>query len=169
MPLNLGLQPGSMHYQLRSTAFSFPKGHSGMHCVRGMAGQLLMLTHGVLMVLYSVDHAMICHKGGLPTLRHNEIWDLTGELLSERSHCVSIEPKLQSLHNEEFRFHTANKEIWDLTGELLSERSHCVSIEPKLQSLHNEEFRFHTANKEDEARLDVQAKSGAKVRRPFLT
>ena len=75
-----------------------------------MAGQLPVLTHDVLMELYSLDHAMICHKGGLPTLRHNEVRDLTSELLSERSHCVSIEPKLQSLHNEDIRFHTANKE-----------------------------------------------------------
>ena len=59
---------------------------------------------------FSVDHAMTCHKGGLPTLRHNEVRDLTAELLSETSHCVSIEPKLQSLHDEEFQFHTANRE-----------------------------------------------------------
>lgn len=59
---------------------------------------------------FSVDHAMICHKGGLPSLRHNEIRDLTAEFLSETSHCVSIEPRLQSLHDEEFHFRTANKE-----------------------------------------------------------
>ena len=26
---------------------------------------------------FSVDHAMMCHKGGLPTLRHSEVRDLT--------------------------------------------------------------------------------------------
>ena len=32
---------------------------------------------------FSVDHTMICHKGGLPTLRHNEVLDLTAALLAE--------------------------------------------------------------------------------------
>ena len=35
-----------------------------------------------------------CHKGGLPTLRHNEIRDLAAELLREVRHNVSVEPEL---------------------------------------------------------------------------
>ena len=31
----------------------------------------------------SVDHTMVCHKGGFLTLRHNEIRDLTADLLKE--------------------------------------------------------------------------------------
>ena len=30
---------------------------------------------------FNVDHAMICPKGGFPTLRHNEIRDITADLL----------------------------------------------------------------------------------------
>ena len=59
---------------------------------------------------FSVDHAMMCHKGGLPTLRHNEIRDLTAGLLSEASTSVSVEPPLQALGDEEFSLRSANRE-----------------------------------------------------------
>ena len=58
----------------------------------------------------SIDHAMICHKGGFPTLHHNEVQDLTAELLLQTCHCVSIEPRLQPLHDEEFPFRSANRD-----------------------------------------------------------
>ena len=35
---------------------------------------------------FSVDHAMMCNLGGFPTIRHNEILDLTASLLSEVCH-----------------------------------------------------------------------------------
>ena len=50
------------------------------------------------------------HKGGLPTLRHNEIRDLAAELLREVCHNVSVEPGLQALDGEHIRPHTANRE-----------------------------------------------------------
>ena len=53
---------------------------------------------------FSVDHAMICHRGGIPTLRHNEVRDLTAELLAETAPGVSTEPRLQSLHDEVFQW-----------------------------------------------------------------
>ena len=59
---------------------------------------------------FSVDHAMACHKGGLPTLRHNEIRDLSAELLKETCHNVSVEPRLQPLDDEPFQFYTTNRE-----------------------------------------------------------
>ena len=33
--------------------------------------------------VFSVDHAMTCHKGGYPSIRHNEIWDVSSDLLAE--------------------------------------------------------------------------------------
>ena len=51
---------------------------------------------------FSVDHAMMYHKGGLPTLRHNEVCDLTAALLAETCTGVSVEPPLQALDDEEF-------------------------------------------------------------------
>ena len=59
---------------------------------------------------FSVDHAMSCHKGGLPTLRHNEIRDLAAELLREVCHNVSEEHRLQALDGEHIRPRTANRE-----------------------------------------------------------
>ena len=59
---------------------------------------------------FSVEHAMTCHKGGIPTLRHNEIRDLTAELLKEQASNVSTEPRLQPLHDERFQFRSANRE-----------------------------------------------------------
>ena len=45
--------------------------------------------------VFSVDHALSCPKGGLPSLRHNEIRDLTARLLTEVFHQVQMEPVLQ--------------------------------------------------------------------------
>ena len=59
---------------------------------------------------FTVDHAMCCPKGAFPTLRHNELRDITGSLLSEVCHDVSIEPELQPLDGHELRHTTANKE-----------------------------------------------------------
>ena len=59
---------------------------------------------------FSVDHAMICHKGGIPTLPHNEVRDLTAELLAETAPGVSTEPRLQPLHDEVFQLRSANRE-----------------------------------------------------------
>ena len=33
---------------------------------------------------FSIDHAMICPTGGFPTIRHNEVRDITATLLRER-------------------------------------------------------------------------------------
>ena len=59
---------------------------------------------------FSVDHAMTCHMGGLPTIRHNEIRDITATLLTEICHNVATEPLLQPLTNESFIHRSANKE-----------------------------------------------------------
>ena len=32
---------------------------------------------------FTVDHVKICHMGGFPTIRHNEIRDITASLLTE--------------------------------------------------------------------------------------
>ena len=53
---------------------------------------------------------MSCHKGGLSTLRHNEIRDLAAELQREVCHNVSVEPGLQVLDGERIRPRTANRE-----------------------------------------------------------
>ena len=45
---------------------------------------------------FSVDHFVVCSTGGFPTIRHNEVHDLTAQLLTEVCPSVSVEPPLQS-------------------------------------------------------------------------
>ena len=44
-----------------------------------------------------IDHAMSCPKGAFPTLRHNEIRDLTADLLAEVCSDVCMEPEQMRL------------------------------------------------------------------------
>ena len=51
---------------------------------------------------FSVEHSFTCPNGGFPSLRHNEIRDLTANLLSEVCHDVQVEPNLQPISDEQF-------------------------------------------------------------------
>ena len=53
---------------------------------------------------------MVCHTGGFPTIRHDEICDITATLLTEVCHNVATEPPLQPLSVEILNHHTANRE-----------------------------------------------------------
>ena len=57
---------------------------------------------------FTVDHAMICHMGGFPTIRHNEIRDITASLLTEVCNNVATEPPLQPLSGENMTARSAN-------------------------------------------------------------
>ena len=57
---------------------------------------------------FSVEHALSCPKGGFPSLRHNEIRDLTANLLTEICSDVCVEPQLQPLSGESLNNRTAN-------------------------------------------------------------
>ena len=57
---------------------------------------------------FTVDHVLSCPRGGFPTLRHNEIRDVTANLLTEVCHDVRIEPDLQPLTCEVMRSQSAN-------------------------------------------------------------
>ena len=57
---------------------------------------------------FTIDHAMVCHMGGFPTIRHNEIRDLTASLLTEVCSNVVIEPHLQPLSGETFWLASTN-------------------------------------------------------------
>ena len=60
--------------------------------------------------VFSVDHAMICHMGGFPTIRHNELRDITASLLTEVCHNVATEPLMQPLTGETLTLRSANTE-----------------------------------------------------------
>ena len=58
----------------------------------------------------TIEHALSCPCGGLPSIRHNELRDLTAQLLTETCHSVGTEPPLQPLEGEQLRHRTANRE-----------------------------------------------------------
>ena len=55
-----------------------------------------------------MDYALSCKKGGFISLRHNQIRDLTANLLKTICHDVLIEPTLQQLTGESLHERTAN-------------------------------------------------------------
>ena len=57
---------------------------------------------------FSIDHALSCPTGGFPSIRHNEVRDITASLLSEVCHGISIEPHLQPLSGETMPLRSAN-------------------------------------------------------------
>ena len=61
-------------------------------------------------VSFSVEHALSCPKGGFPSIRHNEIRDMTATLLTEVCNDVRIEPELQPVTDEELTGSSANSQ-----------------------------------------------------------
>ena len=59
---------------------------------------------------FTVQHAFSCPCDGFPSIHHNELRNLTVELLSEVCTDVGIEPALQSLDSEPLWYVTANRE-----------------------------------------------------------
>ena len=59
---------------------------------------------------FTVDHALSCPTGGLPTVRHNELRDFTAQVMTEVCHNVCTEPPLQPLSGEILSRATATTE-----------------------------------------------------------
>ena len=59
-------------------------------------------------VQFSVEHALTCPHGGFTFVRHNEIRDMTTNLLSEVCHGVKTEPDLQPFTGETLSYQTVN-------------------------------------------------------------
>ena len=70
--------------------------------------ELRALNIDSFIIALSTDHAMVCHMGGFPTIRHNEIRDITASLLMEVCPNVAIEPFLQPLSGESLNLASAN-------------------------------------------------------------
>ena len=60
---------------------------------------------------FTVEHALGCPCGGFPSIWHNELRDITAELLTEVCHCVGVESTLQPLTGEQFSYRSANVEV----------------------------------------------------------
>ncbi len=59
---------------------------------------------------FTVAHAMSCPCGGYPTIRHNELRDVTAELLRNVCKDVTVEPLLQPLTTEVLHGRTCNRQ-----------------------------------------------------------
>ena len=54
-------------------------------------------------VNFTVDHAMICKRGGFAIQRHSELRDLEADLLSTVCSDVEVEPVLQHITDEQLK------------------------------------------------------------------
>ena len=70
----------------------------------------LLPSHCVCGHDFTVEHALSFSSGSFPSIRHNEIRDLTGKVLTETCHNVGTEPPLQPVNDEHFSYKTANSE-----------------------------------------------------------
>ena len=73
-----------------------------------MDGHPQALPHMCMWCNFSVQHVLSCPRGGFPSIRHNEIRDVTANLLTEVCHDVVVEPDLQPLTDEALACATSN-------------------------------------------------------------
>ena len=67
-----------------------------------ITGLLAIFHRNVCLVKsHSVEHAMICKRGGFIVQRHDELRNLEAELLSSVCSDLEIEPLLQQISNEQ--------------------------------------------------------------------
>ena len=60
---------------------------------------------------FDLQHALDCHLGGLRTIQHNEARDTMAQFMRDAGYSpVEIEPKLQPLSGEEFKYKTTNRD-----------------------------------------------------------
>eukprot|EP00117_Sycon_ciliatum_P022927 scpid97720/ scgid19636/ len=57
---------------------------------------------------FTTCHALPCPTGGFPSIRHNEVRDITATLLKKVAYNVAVEPHLQPVTGEQFRLRSAN-------------------------------------------------------------
>ena len=65
-------------------------------------------THCACGACFAIDHLLSCPRGGFPSLRHNEIRDLTAKPLTEVCNDVQVEPELQEITTETLSGWSAN-------------------------------------------------------------
>ena len=64
----------------------------------------------------SVDHTLICPKGGYVAMRHNALRDLNADLQTEVCRDVKTEPRLLPLNNEEIDGTSADRAAPDISS-----------------------------------------------------
>ena len=88
------------------------KEHSVMHSAYDMAGDRhsYLLSVFVIRVSRWSMYALSYQYGGFPTIRLNEVRDITAHLLSDVCHNVGVELTLQPITDERLHHSTANTE-----------------------------------------------------------
>ena len=100
-------------------------------CLRYGWRPLLLPSHCTCSKQFTVEHALSCPRGGFPSIRHNEIRDITADLLSEVCHNVGNEPSLQPMSGEHLMHRTSNRE----DGSMLWQKASGVEIGNALFSM----------------------------------
>ena len=93
---------------LKAHAFALSKGEfrDGLALRYGWTPSHLP-THCACGESFTICHALSCSRGGFPSLRHNEVRDVTASLLKRVAHSVVLEPHLQPITGESFRHRSA--------------------------------------------------------------
>ena len=110
--LEVASEPGASSWL---TALSIKKHGFVLHkgafcdalCLRYGWTPLHLPSHCVCGSNMSIEHALNCKCGGFPSLRHNELRDITADLLTEICPDVQVEPALQALSGERFSYQSA--------------------------------------------------------------
>ena len=71
---------------------------------------------------FTVAHALSCSTGGYPSLRHNEVRDLTASIMTEVAHQAVVEPLLEPLTGERMTLRSASTEATALAVPVLGSR-----------------------------------------------
>ena len=64
-------------------------------------------SHCICGAQFTSEHALSCSQGGFPSIRHNEVRDITADLMSEVCHGVGTEPHLQPVTEEQLTHRSA--------------------------------------------------------------
>ena len=59
---------------------------------------------------FTMEHALSCAKGGFPSIRYDEVRDITATLLTEVCHDVYVEPDLQPVTTDQLNGASANRQ-----------------------------------------------------------
>ena len=67
-------------------------------------------SHCVYSQHFTIEHALSCSRGGFPFISHNEIRNITADLLSGVCHSIGTELNIQPVTEEQFEHRTAKRE-----------------------------------------------------------
>ena len=76
--------------------YGWQPSHLPSHCICGKS--------------FAVEHALICTYCGYPSIRHNDLRDITAGFLTEVCHNVGTEPPLQPITGKQLVLRSANTE-----------------------------------------------------------